>query len=320
MIKYPSIGQFRDVIKAIRLKHDFQGLDEYGHAIIEHRSPYPSLVFEGTVKIHGTNAGIAKIGGKLYAQGRSRVLTVEDDNAGFARFVSKLPDDVVEALPEGVVLFGEWCGKGIQKGCGIHQLEKRFIVFGARDLITSNWVTPALNLSLLNIYNIYGITQFPRNSIYIDFNHPECSKEMLELLTESVEKECPVAKAFGVSGVGEGIVWVSKDKQYRFKVKGEKHKVTKTKELAPVDIEKLATVEAFVEATVTNNRLAQGLSFIEDSGLDICMKNTGVFIKWVYTDIIKEEQDQLEGNGLCAKDVSKAVSVQARKYWFDKCS
>ena len=28
-----------------------------------------------------------------------------------------------------VTVFGEWCGKGIQKGVAINQLEKMFIIF-----------------------------------------------------------------------------------------------------------------------------------------------------------------------------------------------
>ena len=50
---------------------------------------------------------------------------------------------------------------------------------------------------------------------------------MIEI-TEAVENECPVGKHFGVSGVGEGVVWTCVSEGWNdsgtwFKVKGEAH-------------------------------------------------------------------------------------------------
>ena len=54
MKKYPSIDQFRNVIRAVKTNHDYQGKDtETGEPIYQHTSPYPTLTFNGTVKIHG---------------------------------------------------------------------------------------------------------------------------------------------------------------------------------------------------------------------------------------------------------------------------
>lgn len=60
MKKYPSIEQFRNVIKTVRFNHDFQGKDENGNPIYQHKENYPTLKFQGTVKLHGTNAAIVK--------------------------------------------------------------------------------------------------------------------------------------------------------------------------------------------------------------------------------------------------------------------
>ena len=103
------------------------------------------------------------------------------------------------------------------------------------------------------------------------------------------------------------------------KVKGEKHSVSKVKTLAPVDIEKLNSINEFVEMTVTPQRLEQGIATMLEQDITIERKNTGDFLRWIVNDILKEELDQLTGNGLCAKDVGKAISTKARPFWFSKC-
>jgi hypothetical protein len=169
---------------------------------------------------------------------------------------------------------------------------------------------------------IYFISQFPSYELEIDFERPEEATEKLQEITLEVEKECPVAKHFGVSGIGEGVVWQSTEdfsSTFWFKVKGEKHSVTKVKKLASVDVEKLNSVREFVEATVTENRLEQGLSVMKERGLEISRKTTGDYLRWVVSDILEEETDLLTKNGLCAKDVGGEISKKARVFWFEVC-
>jgi hypothetical protein len=74
---------------------------------------------------------IAKVGPLwLYAQSRKRLITPEQDNFGFARWVRDHAEDLA-ALGEGHH-FGEWWGLGIQRGYG--QDRKRFSLFN-----TSRW-------------------------------------------------------------------------------------------------------------------------------------------------------------------------------------
>jgi len=60
MIKYPSIEQFRNIIRKVKEKTDYVGKDTNGDNIYLHTKDYPILEFKGTVKLHGTNAGIVK--------------------------------------------------------------------------------------------------------------------------------------------------------------------------------------------------------------------------------------------------------------------
>lgn len=100
-----------------------------------------------------------------------------------------------------------------------------------------------------------------------------------------------------------------------FKVKGDEHKVTKGKSVA-IDVEKLASTAKFVDYAVCENRLKQGLHEVFYSfSLQPNVKKTKDFVQWVVADVFKEEIDTLKQNGLEEKDVQRAVSSAASK-WF----
>src|SRR5882762_4949927 len=54
----------------------------------------------------------------VYAQSRKRIITPEQDNFGFARWVYDNAETLVHDLGEGLH-FGEWWGSGIQRGYGL---------------------------------------------------------------------------------------------------------------------------------------------------------------------------------------------------------
>jgi RNA ligase len=84
-----------------------------------------------TEKIDGTNAQIY-IGedGEFLVGSRTQWITPENDNFGFARWAYEMKEDLL-LLGVGSH-FGEWWGKGIQRGYGLN--EKRFSLFN-----TSLW-------------------------------------------------------------------------------------------------------------------------------------------------------------------------------------
>jgi hypothetical protein len=152
----------------------------------------------------------------------------------------------------------------------------------------------------------------------IDFNQPELVQNKLSELTLAVEAECPVAKAFGFSGVGEGIVWSCEYKGvvHRFKVKGEKHSSSKVKTLASVDVEKINSIKEFVEYAVSESRFNQGLEKTFPNNEPVDVKKMGALMKWIVDDIIKEEMDTMVSNKLEPKDVGKYVSAKVREMFF----
>lgn len=332
---FGSIEQYRNVVKEVQYAACFEGKDADGKAIYDWNKPKPIITFTGTVKLHGTNAAIvySKEHG-LYAQSRERIITVESDNAGFAFWVESNKEHFEKLLSrvlvgEGadtVVIFGEWAGGNIQKGVGICNVKKqfypfllkyfngddeveRYIPFGGDDTCES-WLE---NSSI----GMYPITQFTTYTIDIDFNHPEDFQNQLAAITEQVEQECPVAKAFGYSGIGEGVVWVGwyNGKMLRFKVKGEKHSSSKVKTLASVDTDKIASCKEFAEYAVTDNRFNQAIEKVfGEEPLDV--KRIGEVLSWTNKDILKEEIDTLKDNGLEFKDVVKYITEATKKKFF----
>lgn len=81
-----------------------------------------------TEKIDGTNAQLL-IGddGSLVIGSRTRWITPEQDNHGFARWVMEHREELLQLGPGRH--FGEWWGSGIQRGYGLTKGEKRFSLF-----------------------------------------------------------------------------------------------------------------------------------------------------------------------------------------------
>jgi hypothetical protein len=161
---------------------------------------------------------------------------------------------------------------------------------------------------------------FPKYKVEIDFNKPQHAQANIVELVESVELECPVGKYFDVSGIGEGIVFCHYDehehRDYIFKAKGQKHSSSNVKTVASVDIEKVKSIEDFIEYAVTENRLNQGIEQIFTSNnLEPNIKNTGDFLSWVSKDVIAEETDTMTNNGLDPKDIGRPLGTKARN-WF----
>lgn len=326
-ISFPKIRQFRDTIKYVSSRCEYNQI------------PLPKFNFEGTIKIHGTNAGVGynPKTGKLWCQSREQIITPEKDNSGFALFVEQRKGYFTKVLSELsvasetddiVVVFGEFAGASIQKGVAVSCVEKFFCAFDVyfakdnenkRSTFCHDW----FDNQELRIFNSY---MFPVYDIEIDFNDVNASLARLEQLTNDVEQNCPVGEFFGVDGVGEGVVWKSTNPEWElsFKVKGEKHSTSrKLKSGATVvetSPETLASIDEFVRYSVTENRLIQGIQRVfTERGEIPDIKHTGDFLRWVVYDILSEECDVLVASGLTPKQVSGSISHHARKWFHDKC-
>jgi len=341
IIKYPSTVQFRNVVKSVCERSSFIGLDESGKAMYDPSIKKPVLTFKGTVKLHGTNAGVSFNNTHgMWAQSKEQIITIEHDNAGFAFFAHSNEDFFTKSLREfaathnidldvhTITVYGEWAGEGIQKGMGITQHPKSFFVFGVKISIpgdedfTSYWID-STNFPKDVDNRIYNIEDFETYEIEVDFNRPDLAQnKMIDIMLE-VEKECPVAKALGYEGIGEGCVWKVdfKGETYRFKVKGEKHAgASKAKTLKPVDNDKINNIHDVVDKVTPVWRLDQMLteSCNLNNGGNIDRAKLGDYLRMVINDVMKEDSDIIADAGLEPKDINKYVSQVARDYFFDR--
>jgi len=79
-----------------------------------------------TEKIDGTNAQvIITDSGEIGCASRNRLISVDDDNYGFAAWVQENKEELLKLGPGRH--FGEWWGKDIQRGYGLE--ERRFSLF-----------------------------------------------------------------------------------------------------------------------------------------------------------------------------------------------
>lgn len=124
---------------AVRLEADLDGQQRPSRAHV----PFPKIArleknMVVTEKLDGTNAAVVILpdayGGDVWAQSRTRIISPGDDNFGFATWVAEHEEELREGLGEGVH-FGEWWGRGIQRGYGLE--ERRFSLFN-----TGRWTSP----------------------------------------------------------------------------------------------------------------------------------------------------------------------------------
>jgi hypothetical protein len=335
MIPFPDIEQYRNVIKLVRDRCQYEG------------RPLPTLRFNGTVKLHGTNASVVYRNGDpeidIQVQSRNGIITPQADTPyRFASYVYST-DGVGSfgvlgnnlrimhpAVIEPVAVYGEWCGGNIQKNVAINGLPKMFVVFAIRVYRgrdadghdrRSEWFSKEEIQFALHGTGLQSIYDYPFWEMDIDFARPEIAQDKLGKLTHAVELECPVGKAHGNSGVGEGIVWWAvptpnfNTHGLVFKVKGEKHSESKVKTLAPVDVEKINNMRELVATILTEHRLEKKLDEFKAQGFEIDIKFTGQFLKLVSVDVNKEEADTIEASGLDRKAVMAMVAQETRQYW-----
>ncbi len=346
-ISFPKIGQYNTSIQGIISGERFRGISETGEKIYDNQVVLPKAIFKGTVKLHGTNSAIVMQNDELWLQSRENIITPIKDNCGFASFFSgeekqSIIRDLIAKLrlihfipKERIIcLFGEWVGPNVQKNVGISKIpSKSFFLFAIRVVDPERVITgdnqegtykedrwlPIEGICNHSI-NMFNIEDYQTFDLEVDLNNPKEPVAKMQALVDDVERQCPVAKAFGIEGIGEGIVWTTMWKGVRivFKTKGKEHAVTVHKDGGTVsaDTEKLNSINEFGDYAVTEARLNQGIEKV--FGADPLVKErTGDFIKWVMNDIVTEEINAISANNLSVREIQGVISKRCRD-WLHK--
>lgn len=124
-----------------------------------------------TEKIDGTNAAIRVTqDGHCVAQSRNRIITPENDNAGFAAWVREHESLLIWDLGVGIH-FGEWWGDGIQRGYGLPRGERRFSLFNTVRHLSRGDVTPQFDVPGLGIVPVLFHGTFSTGEIGIQLRN-----------------------------------------------------------------------------------------------------------------------------------------------------
>ncbi len=326
VVNWPSIELLHNVRTGVRASAEIQG------------KPLPKIRYRAKVKLDGTNAGIQiHSDGRVVAQSRTQTLDTENDNLGFGAWVAR-QRQYFSALkkPELFVIFGEWCGQGIQKRAAISKIDRKVFVvfavqFGEGASLAPRLVTePAALRALLPEHPDVFVLPWFDDVFELDFGNDDALRAAAASVSEAVarvEAEDPfVAATFGIHGLGEGLVLYpmlggeTHDRkelvELIFKAKGEKHQTVRQKQPAQIDPEKSRGIDEFVELVATDARLEQGVT--EACGGAFDSARIGAFLKWMATDVQKECGAELERSGLAWADVNRAVSNKARSWFLEK--
>ena len=348
MVKFPSIEQFRNIIKNVQHSAQYVGYDDVTNTPIMNRgAKMPVITAIATEKLHGSHMGICYSNPDgFWVQSRENIITPEQDNAACAFNAMQNKDawmEIINALANEhnvdlntqiITVYAEWCGGSIQKKSAVTGLEKMAVLFNNFKVsplepsetesavwfetkIGETWVEKPQN-------RIFNICNFPTYEIEIDFNQPLMSQnKMVELVEKIIEPNSPVGRQFGIEkNTGEGIVcsFKFKDSLYQFKVKGSEHSNTKVKTLKPVDDVKLQKIQDIAQQVTPAWRLEQMFALANDTinGGTAKIENMGTFLKFVNQDILKEESDVIATAELEPKEIFPVVARIARQWYSEE--
>ncbi|NJM63636.1 MAG: hypothetical protein HC849_31335 [Oscillatoriales cyanobacterium RU_3_3] len=294
----------------------------------------PKLTYRAKIKLDGTNGGIQIFtDGKVAVQSRSQIIFPENDNLGFANWVNQNINYFANlASSEHVTIFGEWCGKGIQKRTAVSECDRKIfavfaIQFGGTDgKVAKLEIRPDQIAEFLPQHPDIFVLPFYGEPFVLDFgdrSQLESAVNAINQAVDTVEKVDPwVKETFGIEGIGEGLVLFPESGELAerlsyaellFKAKGEKHQAVKTKTPVQIDPEVAKSIDEFVNLFVTPARLEQAVTAVGCDGFD--MAKIGNFLQWFVADVQKESSAELEAAQLSWKEVNKAVMNAAKKWY-----
>ncbi len=344
MIKYNKIGDFKKVIRSIKDQAKYDGI-----------ARLPTIEFDGTEKIHGTNAAVCySHSDGFWVQSRERVLTIAEDNLGCAYAAYKHENEWTTLLldlakshnvdldNEILTIYYEWAGGSIQKKSALTGLDKRSIIFAHAKVspllpdpkIVKSEHQPAYWVDTVDddgnyIMNaeaeIYNVLAYTTWRIEINFNNPEASVNDLNKTLHDNESNSPIGKYMGIeNNVLEGMVWTGRNTDgtlLKFKVKGEKHTVSKVRTLKPVDDVKEQAKNDLIKLVCNPSRLEQGWQLIFGANNEKKRpEKTDIpdFLRWVINDIMDEHVDDYFEANIEPKELNGKISTVARIWFLDQ--
>lgn len=252
-------------------------------------------------KIDGSNTAILNDNGKIRYFSRSQELTGEDGLGGFIKYIKAKEDKILQYLPNGYVLYGEWLGQG---KINYNSLAKQGKIepYYAFDLVKEIINKPTEDEDftrvfasideMKNIANEIGLKIVPELDV-IDFDNYD------DLKVKYVDNQKSALE--GTDSIREGIVIKTIDGSKRIKIVVDTFQEVKTKKNSQTK-----SPYAFLDKYITPMRICKFLTAI---GIENPTKEDYIKIfkqlDVISKDILEEEREQI------LKDIGRIIKQQA---------
>lgn len=252
-------------------------------------------------KIDGSNTAVYNDNGKLRIFSRSQELTGEDGLSGFVKYIKERENKILEHLPVGYVLYGEWLNQG---KINYNSLAKQGKIepYYAFDLVKEiiNKPTEDEDITIVfasidemkSVAKKIGLKTVPELDIIYLTSYEELKAKYVDNQKSALENtDC----------IREGIVIKTLDGEKRIKIVADNFQ-----EVKHIKNSETKSPYAFLDKYITPMRICKFLTSIgiEDPKADDynkIFKNLDV----IANDVIEEEKEQI------LKDIVKIIKKQA---------
>ena len=252
-------------------------------------------------KLDGSNTAIYNDNGKIRYFSRSQELTGEDGLGGFKKWIQQKEDKILENLPNGYVLYGEWLGQG---KINYNSLAKQGKIepYYAFDLVKEIIDRPTEDEDFTRIFasieemkevaNKIGLKTVPELDRINYTNYEELKQKYVDNQKSALEEtDC----------IREGIVIKTLNGEKRIKIVADKFQEVKS-----IKNTETKSPFAFLDKYITPMRI---FKFLTEIGIENPSKEDyrEIFQKLdvIAEDIITEEREQI------LKDVKRVIKKQA---------
>lgn len=252
-------------------------------------------------KIDGSNTAIYNDNGKIRYFSRSQELTGEDGLNGFIKWIKFRENKILENLPIGYVLYGEWLGQG---KINYNSLAKQGKIqpYYAFDLVKEIIDKPTEDEDFTRVFA--SIEEMKEIASKIGLKTvPELDRIILNSYEELKQKYVDNQKSAieGTDCIREGIVIKTLDGDKRIKIVGDKFQEVKS-----IKNGETKSPYSFLDKYITPMRVCKFLTTIGiENPKTEDYKEIFKKLNIIAEDILNEEKEQI------LKDISRIIKKQA---------
>lgn len=252
-------------------------------------------------KIDGSNTAMYNDNGKLRLYSRSQELKGEDGLSGFVSYMRAREKKILEVLPKGYVLYGEWLNQG---KINYNSLAKQGKIepYYAFDLVKEIVNKPTEDEDFTRIFasieemkdiaNKIGLKTVPELAIENLTSYEELKQKYVDNQRSALE---------GTDCIREGIVIKTLDGDRRIKIVGDKFQ-----EVKHIKNSETKSPYSFLDKYITPMRICKFLTTLgienpKPEDYREIFKNLDI----IANDILEEEKEQI------LKDITRIIKKQA---------